>query len=235
MESDKPDLFFILLKLRSYLVSLLNSPEENDNSFTYTEEFLERRYPEYKEEVIQLIISNGINNDFDIAFDEKIVFRFKDMVAGSEKRTDLPELLKKLEIESLSIESENKKKTSYVNERERELNKVLETLFQLAANWAVHGELENKADDFSTLSEEELIRPEEEQSFDTLGRNTNTSFENISKHTEKYLNLLTDYYFRYGGDLTLIEFVTNLDKIKADVFGKYAELFKKHGLDKGIK
>jgi hypothetical protein len=234
MEPEKPDLFFILLKLRSYLVSLLDDPEETGTGFTYTEEFLERRYPEFKEEVIVLLIDNGINSDLDIAFDEKIVFRFKDMVAESEKTTDLPDLLKKFEIESLSIERENKQKESYINERERELNKVLETLFQLAANWAIHRELESKVDDFSTLSEEELIRPEEEKSYDVLGKNTFSSFENISKNTEKYLRLLTDYYFRYGGDLTLIEFVTKLDRIKADVFRKYAALFKKHGLDKDI-
>jgi hypothetical protein len=235
MESDKPDLFYILLKLRSYLVSLLNSPEESENNFMYTEEFLERRYPEFKEEIINLLVDNGINNDGDIAFDEKIVFRFKDIISGSGKKTDLPELLKKLEIESLAIERENKKRLSYISERERELNKVLESLFQLAGNWAVHRELENKADDFSALSEEELIRPEEEKRYDTIGKNTYKSFEKISEQTEKYIFLLTDYYFRYGGDLTLIEFVTNLDKIKSDVFGKYADLFKKHGLDKGIK
>jgi hypothetical protein len=46
--------------------------------------------------------------------------------------------------------------------------------------------------------------------------------------------LLTEYYFKYGGDLTLIEFVTKLDQIKTDVFRKYADLFKKYGLDKGL-
>jgi hypothetical protein len=43
--------------------------------------------------------------------------------------------------------------------------------------------------------------------------------------------LLTDYYFHYGGDLTLIEFVEELEKIKVTVFKKYADLFKKHGLE----
>jgi len=230
MEPDKPDLFFILLKLRSYLVSLLNSPEECDDSFTYTEEFLERRYPEFKEEIIELLVANNINNDMDIAFNEKIVFRFKDMVSGNEKRTDLAGLLKKFEIEALSIEKENKEKLSYINERERELNKIVEILFQLATNWAVHKELESRVDDYSALSDEDLIRPEEERSFDALDKNTHLSFDKISKLTEKYLRLLTDYYFKYGGDLTLIEFVEELDKIKASVFKKYSELFKKHGL-----
>jgi len=228
---EKPDLFYILLKLRSYLVSLLNSPEECDDSFTYTEEFLERRYPELKEEVLELLIENGINRDYDIAFNEKIVFRFKDMVSGSDKRTDITSLLKKFDIDSISLEREKKKIESYRNERERELNKVLETLFQLAANWAVHRELENKVDDYSTLSEEDLIRPEEEKSYDDLGKNTEISFDKISRLTEKYINLLTDYYFHYGGDLTLIEFVEELEKIKVTVFKKYADLFKKHGLE----
>ncbi|HEX9740265.1 MAG TPA: hypothetical protein VGA29_05780, partial [Ignavibacteriaceae bacterium] len=159
--TEKPDLFYILLKLRSYLVSLINSPEECDDSFSYTEEFLERRYPEMKEEIMELLITNGINSDYDIAFNEKIVFKFKDMISGTEKRTDISSLLKKYDIDAISLERDRKKSESFKNERERELNKVIETLFQLAANWAVHRELENKVDDYSTLSEEDLIRPDE--------------------------------------------------------------------------
>jgi hypothetical protein len=228
---DKPDLFYILLKLRSYLVSLINSPEECDDTFTITEEFLERRYPEMKEEIMELLMDNGINSDYDIAFNEKIVFKFKDMIAETEKRTDISTLLKKYDIDAISLERDRKKLESFKNERERELNKVIENLFQLAANWAVHRELENKVDDYSTLSEEDLIRPEEEKSYDTLGKNTDASFDKISKLTEKYIQLLTDYYFRYGGDLTLIEFVEELEKIKVSVFKKYADLFKKHGFE----
>ena len=229
--TEKPDLFYILLKLRSYLVSLINSPEECDDSFSYTEEFLERRYPEMKEEIMELLITNGINSDYDIAFNEKIVFKFKDMISGTEKRTDISSLLKKYDIDAISLERDRKKSESLKNERERELNKVIETLFQLAANWAVHRELENKVDDYSTLSEEDLIRPDEAKSYDTLGKNTYASFDKISKLTEKYIHLLTDYYFHYGGDLTLIEFVEELEKIKVTVFKKYADLFKKHGLE----
>jgi hypothetical protein len=229
---ERPDLFYILLKLRSYLVSLINNPEESEDSFTYTEEFLERRYPQMKEEVIELLLENGINSDYDIAFNEKIVFKFRDMISGTEKRTDISSLLKKFEIDSVSLERDRKRFESFKNERDKELNKVIETLFQLAANWAVHRELENKVDDYSTLSEEELIRPDEEKNYDTLGKNTYASFDKISKATEKYIHLLTDYYFKYGGDLTLIEFVEELEKIKRTVFKNYAELFKKNGLYK---
>ncbi|HSP88022.1 MAG TPA: hypothetical protein VLN45_07800 [Ignavibacteriaceae bacterium] len=228
---EKPDLFYILLKLRSYLVSLINSPEECDDTFTYTEEFLERRYPDMRDEIITLLTDNGINSDYDIAFNEKIVFKFKDMISETERRTDISTLLKKFDIDAISLERDRKKSESYKNERERELNKVIETLFQLAANWAVHRELENKVDDYSTLSEEDLIRPEEEKSYDTLGKNTNASFDKISKLTEKYINILTDYYFHYGGDLTLIQFVEELENIKVAVFKKYADLFKKHGFE----
>src|SRR5690554_885614 len=229
--NEKPDLFFVLLKLRSYLVSLINTPEECDDSFNYTEEFLERRYPEIKDEVLDILISNGINSDYDIAFNEKIVFKFKDIVAESEKGMDISELLKKFDIDAISLERDRKKLENFKNLREREINKIIETLFQLAANWAVHRELENKVDDYSTLSEEELIRPEEEKNYDRLGKNTYASFDKISKLTEKYIHLLTDYYFQYGGDLTLIEFVEELERTKVEVFKKYAELFKKHGLE----
>jgi hypothetical protein len=228
---DKPDLFYVLLKLRSYLVSLINNPEECDDSFTYAEEFLDRRFPELKEEILELLTNNELNNDCDIAFNDKIVFKFKDMLWGNEKQTDITSLLKKFEIETISLERDSKKLESFKNQRDRELNKVIETLFQLAANWAVHRELENRVDDYSTLSEEELIRPEEEKSFDDLGKNTSISFDKISKLTEKYIQLLTDYYFHYGGDLTLIEFVEELEKIKVSVFKKYADLFKKHGFE----
>lgn len=228
---EKTDLFYILLKLRSYLVSLINSPEECDDTFTFTEEFLDRRYPEMKEIIMDLLLANGINSDYDIAFNEKIVFKFKDMIAETEKRTDISVLLKKYDIDAISLERDRKKLESFQNKRERELNKVIENLFQLAANWAVHRELENKVDDYSTLSEEDLIRPEEEKSFDTLGKNTDASFDKISKLTEKYIHLLTDYYFRYGGDLTLIEFAEELEKIKVSVFKKYADLLKKHGFE----
>lgn len=228
---EKPDLFYILLKLRSYLVSLINNPEESGDSFLYTEEFLERRYPEMKDEILALLIDNDINSDYDIAFNEKIIFKFKEMISGIEKRTDITSLLKKFEIDSISLERDKKKSESFKNERERELNKVIETLFKLAANWAVHRELENKVDDYSTLSEEDLIRPDEAKRYDKLGKNTYASFDKISKLTEKYIHNLTDYYFQYGGDLTLIEFVEELERIKVSVFKKYADLFKKHGLE----
>jgi hypothetical protein len=232
MDPQKSELFFLLLKLKSYLVSMIDNSEEAEKDFYYTEEYLDRRFPEKKEEIIELLVTNGINSDGEIAFNEKIVFEFKKMTSLNEENIDLTSLLRKFEIEAVGIERENRKRNSYISERDKELNEILSIIFQLATNWALHRELENKVDDYSALSSEELIRPEEEKKYDALGKSTSVSFENISKLTEKYIYNLTDYYFKFGGDLTLIEFVSELDRIKAMVFKKYSDLFKKHGLNR---
>jgi hypothetical protein len=233
MDPEKSELFFLLLKLKSYLVSMIDNSEDAGKDFYYTEEYLERRFPEKKEEIMERLVTNGINSDREIAFNEKIVFEFKKMVSFGEENTDLTSLLRKFEIEAVGIERENRERESYISERDKELNEILSNIFQLATNWALHRELENKVDDYSALSNEELIRPEEEKRYDALGKSTSVSFENISKLTEKYIYLLTDYYLKYGGDLTLIEFVAELDRVKAMVFKKYSDMFRKHGLDKG--
>ena len=57
----------------------------------------------------------------------------------------------------------------------------------------------------------------------------------IAKYGRKLPNtlekLLTDYYFEYGGNVSLQAFLDKLQKSNSDVAKKYAELFKKYGLD----
>ncbi len=231
MESAKSDLFFTLLRLRSYLVSLLENPKEASDTFYYAEEFLERRFPDRRAEIIELLMKYGINSDRDIAFDENIHFKFKQIVDKEYANVNLSALLDKLEIESKEITKPVKTLESYKSEREAKLSKILDTLLQLARNWAIHKELEEKVDDYSALSSEEALRPDEKRSLDELGSNTIFSFDAISKLTLEYINLLTDYYFRFSGDLVLANFIEDLDEIKNLVAQKYYDLFKQHGLD----
>jgi hypothetical protein len=54
---EKVNLFITLVKLKFYLVSLLDSPMEK-NSFYFTEEFLERRIPELKDDLFMFFVSS---------------------------------------------------------------------------------------------------------------------------------------------------------------------------------
>ena len=81
------------------------------------------------------------------------------------------------------------------------------------------------------LNDEDVIRPDEEKSLDALDDTTAKAFNTISLFTKKYIELLTDYYFTYGGDISLKDFVEDLEKTKKSVAKKYLELFQKYGLD----
>lgn len=72
MDSQKQDLFFILLRLKSYLISLIDKAENCENEFKFTEEFLERCFPEEKTEIINILEDNKIYGDCDIVFNDKI-------------------------------------------------------------------------------------------------------------------------------------------------------------------
>ena len=93
MSSEQFDLFLILLKLKSYLVSLVDKPETENNPFELTEEYLDRKYPDHKEEVLELLVSFKINGDADIAFDEKMHLKFKEMVKAKEGAYNLSSIL----------------------------------------------------------------------------------------------------------------------------------------------
>jgi hypothetical protein len=227
MSSEQFDLFLILLKLKLYLVSLV---VESENAFEFTEEFLERKYPERKKEVMELLNLSKIHSDVQIAFDEKIHLKFRDMIQVKESAAGLSEILERFNIES--IRESNKEKALYEikNAREDKIKQIVALLFQLARIWTQRSELENNVEDFSLLEEEELIRPEEQQQLGRLDDDTMISFSTISKLSHFYLELLIDYYFQFGGDIALPEFVKGLEEFKNAVESKYKDLFKKSGL-----
>ncbi|NLT49595.1 MAG: hypothetical protein GXX85_01595 [Ignavibacteria bacterium] len=231
MENKKFDLFFTLLRLKSYLVSLLDSPDDSPEELVYTAEFLERKFPSVKDDVLKLLQDNDIFTDATIAFDETIHIKFKEIVEAKFNSFELGKILDELSIKSESSGSRSVKIEIWQKERSEKLNKILGLLYQLAKNWIIHKDLENKIDDYSILENEELLRPEEEKKLLEFGTSGAASFEIISEQSKKYIELLIDYYFNYGGDIPLNDFVLYLEKVRNMLDNRYKALFKKYGLD----
>ena len=231
MSSEQFDLFLILLKLKSYLVSLVDRPETENNPFEYTEEYLERKYPDRKEEIMELLLSFQIHSDAEITFDEKIHLRFKEMVKATEGAYNLSSILEKFNIELIQESVKEKTLDEIKSAREEKLKQIVTLLVQLARVWTQRSELEDNVEDFSLLEEEEVIRPDEQKELGKLDRDTMLSFNMISKLSQIYLEQLIEYYFSFGGDLALADFINNLDQFKTMVRDKYKNLFNKSGLD----
>jgi len=233
MDSDKKDLFFILLRLKSYLISLIDNAENCDNEFKFTEEFLERCFPDEKNEIINLLENNKIFGDCDIVFNDKIHLVFKKIALQNNSKLDLESILHKFDINSEELIGSQKEIENYIAERENNLKLILETLFNLAKEWAAHKEIESNVDNYSILNDEDVIRPDEEIRLDNLDVNASISFEKISRITEKYLDSFADYYFKYGGNISLEKFTNYLEDFKKSINLKYSTLLKNNGLNSG--
>ncbi len=231
MAADKNDLFLTLLKLKSYLASMIDEKSDEYENFNLTNEYLDKKAPERKIEIINLLEDNEIYSDAEIAFDEKIIFKFRAIAGQSRNRIDLVEFLKNLDVDAGSLETRDAALTNYIMEREKKFSEILEILFQLATNWTILKELEDKVDEFSILNDEDMIRPEEEKNLDSIDNTTSKAFILISDLTKNYIEKLTDYYFTYGGNVALKDFVEGLDKFKKSIAQKYIELFKQNGLE----
>lgn len=227
MDTEKFDLFLVLIKLKSYLISLIDEPEACYNTLDLTNEYLDRRCPAQKDFVVHLLLENNIKTDLDIVFDETIHEKFR-QIAHSNQQINLLTLLKELEIESQDLNKENNLR----DERENRLKKIIQILFKLARIWNARKEIEENVEDYSILQEEDVLRPEEELHLVNLDKVTSISYETISVLTRKYIELLVDYYFVHGGDLSLKRFLKDIEQIKELVDSKYTELFKSSGLDK---
>ena len=231
MAEDNFNLLMVLLKLKSYLISMVSHPDDCNNSFTFTEEYLNRLFPEKTDEVIELLLQNGISSDCDIAFNDRVHLKFQEIAKNENPNLNLEKLLEDFQIDYDKHRGKDEALNNIKLERESRLRVIMETLFNLAKAWSNHREIENKVDDYSTLQDEEVLRPAEERNLDILGFDTSVSFNTISDLTERYIRLLTDYYFEYGGNLSLQAFLQKLEKSNTEVAKKYAELFKKYGLD----
>ncbi len=224
MSTDKIDLFVKLVKLKSYLVSMIDNYEESPESLYHTEEFLDLRYPEEKEEIIALLKENKILSDREIVFDAQMHMKFKNIAEGIPKGVTLDRIFEKVGISSGEFESIEEFLSSYKNQREDDLKNIVEMLLQLAKLWVNHLEIENSADDLLALHEEEVIRPEENEEMEDVSKNTESSFMKLTTMTKRYLERLSEYYFNYGGDIQLKSFLFDLEKYIKKVDGKYQKL-----------
>ncbi|OGU55744.1 MAG: hypothetical protein A2V66_11825 [Ignavibacteria bacterium RBG_13_36_8] len=231
MEPERIKLYFILLRLKSFLVSFLDSPEDCEDNFIYTEEFLGRRYPDKREEIINMLREYDVKNDCEIAFDHNIQFKFRAMVDKGNTKVDLEIVLNNLEIEINDSLLKDKEIGKIRLKREEEIKNILASLFQLSKIWIAHKNLQSDIDDYSLLDEEDILRPKEKEELKRLGIDSHLSFDFISKLTKKYLDELIDFYFQYGGDVSLNGFVNELESFKNSLNDRYKELFKNHGLD----
>lgn len=231
MEPEKIKLYFILLRLKSYLVSLLDNPDDCSNDFDYTREFLSRRYPERIEEIIDILREHEINSDCDIAFDQNVQAKFKAIVDEEITKIDLETMLTNLEIETKELLQKEKEFDKLKDERENYIKNILASLFQLSKIWVAHKNLQTDIDNYSTLDEEEILRSEEIEELKRLSTDTNLSFDVIAKLTMKYLTELSDFYFHFGGNLNLNNFMNELESLREGIDKKYENLFRKHGLD----
>ena len=231
MAAYQSEILLTLVKLRYFLISLIESPEECYDNFNISEEFFERRNIINGNELLEKLQDNGINNDCDIAFNKDIHNIFKIVSQDFSSNPDLKSMLEEFEIEVNEALIKEDNISKFRREREEKLNEIINILFKLAKEWSMHHEIEDSIDDFNALDDVELLRPDEEKQLDVLGDNSVYSFDIISKQTEKYIELLYDYYFKYGGDLILAGFVNDISKLKSVVAKKYSNLSKENGID----
>lgn len=226
MSNEKINLFVKLVKLKSYLVSMIDNYEEAPETLYLTEEFLNLRFPDEKEEIITLLKENSILSDREIVFDTHVHMKFKNIAEGIPKGKSLESIFEQAGIISDEFESIEGFISKYKNEREDELKRIVEVLLQLAKQWVNHLEIENSVDDLLALHEEEVIRPEEDAIMDNADKSSVSSLIKLTTLTNKYLDLLSDYYFKFGGDIQLKTFLFELEKFIKKVEGKYEKLLK---------
>ncbi len=230
MSSENFDILFALLKLKSFLLSMLDNQEDQEKDFSFTREYLERKYPDRADEIVDLLMEHNLFNDFDIAFNEKVHLTFKEIAAVYNTTLDLNSILKKYDIEILQNELKDSELERIRAEKEQKIKKIVMVLFQTAKLWSSHNEIDNFIDNFSFLEDIDLIRPEELKKLSELDKSSQASYGAIKALTYSYINFMIDYLFCYGGDLTLKEFSDDIEEIRNLIHKKYKELFKTSGL-----
>ena len=148
MSAESFDILFTLLKLKSFLLSMLDNQDEPEKDFTFTREFLERKYPDRADEIIDILMEHNLFNDFDIAFNEKVHLIFKEIAAVYNTTLDLNSILKKYDIEILQNELKDSELEKIRNEKEQKIKKIVMVLFQTAKLWSSHNEIDNFIDNF---------------------------------------------------------------------------------------
>lgn len=230
MSNEKQDLFILLLKLKSYLVSMIDDDTDENSNLYFTEEYLDKRYPEKKEEIISLLQNYELNSDSEIVYNEQVHHIFKEMVESNTKSTNLDHILKQQKINAYTPSEVEKFLENFQHNRDSTIKEMVGLLLKLTKYWSNYHEIETLVDDYIELDEKEVLRPEEEERFQTLDKNASLSLDQISAITKKYLELWIDFLFKFGGDIQLREFTAQFDELNKTVNYYYNELFLKSGL-----
>jgi len=230
--SEQPfNLFFTLLRLKSYLISLIDDPEKCNSGFYFSEEYLERCFPERKEEIISLLRENGIENDCDIAFNHSIQAKFKEIAKIESPSISLKDIFNEMDVDAENFLAHEIALDEIISERESDAIEIIKILFQLSKNWAAHKNVQNEASDFLTLDEEDLLRGDEMNKLENLIMGETYSFQSISELSKQYIMHMAQFFFKHGGDISLNKFIEFLRGLPKEVSKKYSNLFKDHGLD----
>ncbi len=229
MANDE-DLLITLLRLKSYLLSLIDSPSEGNDSLEYSEEYLLRKFPEQKEKIILMLKQNEIYSDAQIVFDNNIQNKFQNLVKNDFDDKNLDEILSRFGINAGRLLQLTEWSTDFKEEREKHLKQLVSILIKLANEWVSRKGIEESFDDYSTLAEEEVIRPEELEQLYSLDYETGLSFSKLSTLTLIYLKLFVDYLFEHGGNISLKNFQEKLLRISNNIDVKYKNLFDQSGL-----
>ena len=108
MAAYQSEILLTLVKLRYFLISLIESPEECYDNFNISEEFFERRNIINGNELLEKLQDNGINNDCDIAFNKDIHNIFKIVSQDFSSNPDLKSMLEEFEIDEGQNTEESK-------------------------------------------------------------------------------------------------------------------------------
>ena len=126
MAAYQSEILLTLVKLRYFLISLIESPEECYDNFNISEEFFERRNIINGNELLEKLQDNGINNDCDIAFNKDIHNIFKIVSQDFSSNPDLKSMLEEFEIEVNEALIKEDNISKFRREREEKLTNLLE-------------------------------------------------------------------------------------------------------------
>ena len=228
--SEDNDLLMVLLRMKSFLISLVDTPDDFSAGLTLSEEYLERKFPEQKESILEILENNGISSDSEIVFDQSMMSKFKDISDNQKKSYSLDSILELSQIDRNDVDLNNETIAEMKSSREAQIKQIISLLMKIANEWINRQGIEEKIDDFSKLDEEEMLRPYEEEKLENLSIDTNISFSKLSTLSLIYIKMFTDYLFEHGGNISLKNFLEKQDKIKNNIEGKYKKLFEDHGL-----
>ena len=197
MNDSQYDLFIVLLKLKSYLVSMVEEGVQYPKEYYFTEEYLELKYPEQKDEILNLLSKFNLNCDKDIVFNERVHQVFRDMAGSISHNIKLENILKEQNISSINFDEVEKYLENFQHTRDENLKNIIATLLNIVKNWSGYQQIEKEVDDYIALDEKEVLRPDEESKYESLDRDAEIILDKITVNTKDYLASMVDFLFQY--------------------------------------